>query len=231
MKDNFDFTKTIYILIGILLAMVIAVTAFVAISNRSTVEDTASDEAEETVVYNENTEAAKSQIEEGDLPTNDELKSVGLEAVKQTSKINEQFNLYTYEIADEGIKYSYLANAVTNGERLSLTAKAMSEDEFKSMLPKAKFQNGKVKDMDVVFNDRSLYSTTSEADGLPEFVKKAEEEGNVVVRYGDSLSELLPMQQMMWYSDGIGYTLESIARDYTYEDMAALTEDYLNNAK
>ncbi len=231
MKEKLSFNKIVYIIIGILIAVIILTAIFIAVNNKSTdVETLETDNGGSDVEYHVNTEAEISEIEEGDLPSKSELSELGLENVMQTSKINQQFNLNNYEITDNGIKYNYLANAVTNGERLSITAKAMTEAEYSEMLPKAKAQNGTVGDVDVVYNNRSLYHTTDET-GLPAYIKKAQEAGNVVVREGNSLSELLPMQQLMWYSDGIGYTLESIARNYTYDDMAALAEDFFNQVK
>lgn len=232
MKEKISFNKVVYTIIGLLIAIIIVTALFIALNNSKSanVETVESDNAGIDVEYNVNTEAEKSEIEEGDLPSEGELKEVGLENVMQTSKINEQFNLNNYEITDDGIKYNYLANAVTNGERLSITAKAMTEAEYNEMLPKAKAQNGTVGDVEVVYNDRSLYHTTDRTN-LPQYIKNAEEAGNVVVREGNSLSELLPMQQLMWYSDGIGYTLESIARNYTYDDMAALADDFFNQVK
>lgn len=229
MNEKSNFNKNVYIIIGILIAVVVVVAVYMAISNNKS-EVQKNSETINGIEYVENTEAQKSEIEEGDLPGDSELKAAGLENVMQASKINEQFNLNNYEITENGIKYNYLANAVTNGERLSLTAKAMTEDEYNEMLPKAKMQENTINDLTVVFNDRNLYYTVDGTEP-PAYIKKAEEEGNVVVRYGNSLSELLPMQQMMWYADGIGYTLESIARTYTYDDMAQLTKDFLSNAK
>lgn len=233
-NNKMDFNKTVYTIIGILIGIIIIAGIFIAISNnkKSTNEEVVLNEppSENNVEYHVKNEAEKSEIEEGDLPSDSELSGEGLENVMQTSKLNEQFNLSEYEITDDGIRYNYLANAVTNGERLSITAKAMSEEEYNEMLPKAKAQENTINDISVVYNDRSLYYTTSEDEELPAYIKKADEAGNVVIRYGNSLSELVPMQQLMWYKDGIGYTLESIARNYTYEDMAALAEDFFESA-
>lgn len=232
MNDKMSFNKTVYIIIGILIAVIIITSIFIAVSNNknSSEAEMEIENANVDVEYNVRTEAEKSEIEEGNLPSDGELKDLGLENVMQTNKINEQFNLSNYEIKDDCIKYNYLANAVTNGERLSITAKAMTETEYNEMLPKAKAQNNTIGDVDVVYNNRNLYHTEDDAE-LPEYIKKAEEAGNVVVREGNSLSELVPMQQLMWYTDGIGYTLESIARNYTYDDMAALAEDFFSQVE
>ncbi len=232
MKEKLNFNKIVYIIIGILMAVIILTAIFIAANNNKPddAETVETENGGSNVEYHINTEAEISEIEEGDLPSKRELNELGLENVIQTSKLNQQFNLNNYEITDNGIKYNYLANAVTNGERLSITAKAMTEAEYNEMLPKAKAQNGTVGDVNVVYNDRSLYYTTDSSD-LPEYIKKAQEAGNVVVREGNSLSEILPMQQLMWYSDGIGYTLESIARNYTYDDMAALAQDFFDQVK
>ena len=231
MKENMSFNKIIYLIIAVLIAVIILTAAFIAISNSRNNGDSNTIQLENSAVeYNKNTEAEVSEIEEGKLPSENELSELGLEKVMQTSKINKQFNLSNYEVLDGGIKYNYLASAVTNGERLSITAKAMTEGEYNEMLPTAKAQESNIDDVAVVYNDRNLYYTTDGAE-LPPYVKNAEEAGNVVVRYGNSTSELIPMQQLMWYSNGIGYTLESIARNYTYEDMAQLAEDFFSEAK
>lgn len=231
MKENMSFNKIIYLIIAVLIAVIILTAAFIAISNSRNNGDSNIIQLENSAVeYNKNTEAEVSEIEEGKLPSENELSELGLEKVMQTSKINKQFNLSNYEVLDGGIKYNYLASAVTNGERLSITAKAMTEGEYNEMLPTAKAQESTIDDVAVVYNDRNLYYTTDGAE-LPPYVKNAEEAGNVVVRYGNSTSELIPMQQLMWYSNGIGYTLESIARNYTYEDMAQLAEDFFSEAK
>lgn len=232
MESKSNFNKLIYGIIAILLVIIIAVAARIAVKNGSEVESMNTEDTENiTRSIVQGQEAEISEIEEGDLPTDAELEENGLENVMQTSKINQQFNLYNYEITEDGgIKYNYLANAVTNGERLSVTAKAMTEDEYNEMLPKTKAQNNNVDGIDVVYNDRTLYYTVDETE-VPEYVKNAEEAGNVVVRYGNSLGELLPMQQLMWYKDGIGYTLESISRNYTYDDMAALAHDFFEATK
>lgn len=231
MKENMSFNKIIYVIIAVLIAVIIVTVTFIAISNSKNNVDSNTVQLENSAVeYNQKTEAEVSEIEEGKLPSENELSELGLEKVMQTSKINKQFNLSNYEVLDGGIKYNYLASAVTNGERLSITAKAMTESEYNEMLPKAKAQKSTIDDVDVVYNDRNLYYTTDGAEP-PAYVKNAEEAGNVVVRYGNSTSELVPMQQLMWYADGIGYTLESIARNYTYEDMAQLAEDFFGEAK
>ncbi len=232
MESKSNFNKLIYGIIAILLVIIIAVAARIAVKNGRDAETVNTEDTESiTGGIVQGQEAEISEIEEGDLPTDAELEENGLENVMQTSKINQQFNLYNYEITEDGgIKYNYLANAVTNGERLSVTAKAMTEDEYNEMLPKTKAQNNNVDGIDVVYNDRNLYYTVDETE-VPEYVKNAEEAGNVVVRYGNSLGELLPMQQLMWYKDGIGYTLESISRNYTYDDMAALAHDFFEATK
>lgn len=232
MESKSNFNKLIYGIIAILLVIIIVVAARVAIKNGKDVESVNTEDTENiTKSIVQGQEAEISEIEEGDLPADAELAEYGLENVMQTSKINQQFNLNNYEITEDGgIKYNYLANAVTNGERLSVTAKAMTEDEYNEMLPKTKAQNNNVDGIDVVYNDRNLYYTVDETE-VPEYVKNAEEAGNVVVRYGNSLGELLPMQQLMWYKDGIGYTLESISRNYTYDDMAALAHDFFEATK
>lgn len=231
MKENMSFNKIIYLIIAVLIAVIILTAAFIAISNSRNNGDSNTIQLENSAVeYNKNTEAEVSEIEEGKLPSENELSELGLEKVMQTSKINKQFNLSNYEVLDGGIKYNYLASAVTNGERLSITAKAMTEVEYNEMLPTAKVQESTIDDVAVVYNDRNLYYTTDGAE-LPPYVKNAEEAGNVVVRYGNSTSELIPMQQLMWYSNGIGYTLESIARNYTYVDMEQLAEDFFDEVK
>ena len=232
MESKSNFNKLIYGIIAILLVIIIVVAARIAVKNGSEVESVNTEDTESiTRSIVQGQEAEISEIEEGGLPADAELAEYGLENVMQTSKINQQFNLYNYEITEDGgIKYNYLANAVTNGERLSVTAKAMTEDEYNEMLPKTKAQNNNVDGIDVVYNDRTLYQTVDETE-VPEYVKNAEEAGNVVVRYGNSLGELLPMQQLMWYKDGIGYTLESISRNYTYDDMAALAHDFFETTK
>lgn len=233
MKEKIDFNKMVYTIIAVLIIVIIAVAAFIAIynsKNAGTSDNDIIQSDDDDVVYKEQYESPFSEIIEGDLPSESELAELGLEDVMQTNSINEQFNLSNYEIVDGGIKYNYLANAVTNGERLSITAKAMSEEEYEEMLPTAKAEENTIDDIDVVYNDRTLYYTVDETQ-VPDYVKKAEEEGNAVVRYGNSLGEILPMQQLMWYSDGIGYTLESVARNYTYDDMAKLAQDFFEQVK
>ena len=66
---------------------------------------------------------------------------------------------------------------------------------------------------------------------MPQNVKDNEAKGNVVVRYGNSTAELLPMTQIMWYENGICYTLESISRTYTTDDMTSLLKDFINSTK
>lgn len=229
MKKKMDFNKIVYAIIAFLFIVIIITAVSIAIKNRNDVKDIL--EIENSMIEAKGKrEAEISEIEEGDLPSKEELVSVGLEDVMQASKINKQFNLYNYEMEDGGIKYNYLANAVTNGERLSISAKVMTEEEYKKMLPEAKMQKDIVDGIEVVYNDRSLYYTVDGED-LPGYVKNALDAGNVVVRYGNSTSELLPMQQIMWYTDGIGYTLESISRNYSYEDMAELVKDFLSEVK
>lgn len=231
MESKSNFNKLIYVIIALLLVIIIAVAVMIAVKNGKGAgsDDAAEENITRSIVQGQ--EAEISEIEEGDLPTDAELAENGLENVMQTSKINQQFNLYNYEITEDGgIKYNYLANAVTNGERLSVTAKAMTEAEYNEMLPKTRAQNNTIDGIAVVYNDRNLYYTVDETE-VPEYVKNAEEAGNVVVRYGNSLGELLPMQQLMWYKDGIGYTLESISRNYTYDDMAALAHDFFEATK
>lgn len=229
MKKKMDFNKIVYAIIAFLFIVIIITAVSIAIKNRNDVKDV--QEIENSMIEAKGKrEAEISEIEEGSLPSKEELVSVGLEDVMQASKINKQFNLYNYEMGDGGIKYNYLANAVTNGERLSISAKVMTEEEYKKMLPEAKMQKDTVDGIEVVYNDRSLYYTVDGED-LPGYVKNALDAGNVVVRYGNSTSELLPMQQIMWYTDGIGYTLESISRNYSYEDMAELVKDFLSEVK
>ena len=229
MKKKMDFNKIVYASIAFLFIVIIITAVSIAIKNRNDVKDV--QEIENSMIEAKGKrEAEISEIEEGSLPSKEELVSVGLEDVMQASKINKQFNLYNYEMEDGGIKYNYLANAVTNGERLSISAKVMTEEEYKKMLPEAKMQKDTVDGIEVVYNDRSLYYTVDGED-LPGYVKNALDAGNVVVRYGNSTSELLPMQQIMWYTDGIGYTLESISRNYSYEDMAELVKDFLSEVK
>lgn len=231
MESKNNFNKLIYGIIALLLVIIIGAAVFIAVKNGKKVDINDGPDTEgvtNSIVQGQEPEI--SEIEEGDLPSDSELAENGLENVMQTSKINKQFNLYNYEITDGGIKYNYLANAVTNGERLSVTAKAMTEEEYNEMLPKTKAQNNTVDGINVVYNDRNLYYTV-EGTEVPEYVKNAEEAGNVVVRYGNSLGELLPMQQIMWYNNGIGYTLESISRNYTYDDMASLVHDFFEAVK
>ncbi|MDO4300694.1 MAG: hypothetical protein Q4D26_04790 [Clostridia bacterium] len=233
MEKKIDFNRAIYLIMAVLLVVIILTAVFIAVSNGKGA-DSAGEGATDTnrfvTEFNKNTEAKISEIEKGDLPSPEELNSVSLDNVMQTDSINEQFNLSNYQINDGSIKYNYLANAVTSGERLSVTAKAMTEEEYNEMLPKQRGESNTIDDISVVYNDRSLYYTT-EGGELPSNISESEEKGTVVVRYGNSLSELLPMQQMMWYADGIGYTLESIGRNYTYDDMAKLTEDFFNKVK
>ena len=166
MESKSNFNKLIYGIIAILLVIIIAVAARIAVKNGRDAETVNTEDTESiTGGIVQGQEAEISEIEEGDLPTDAELEENGLENVMQTSKINQQFNLYNYEITEDGgIKYNYLANAVTNGERLSVTAKAMTEDEYNEMLPKTKAQNNNVDGIDVVYNDRNLYYTVDETE-------------------------------------------------------------------
>lgn len=237
MKFKMDFNKAVYIVIAFLLIIIVIIAVTIAGKNKKEAEE-AKDTLNIMEEMKENMEAEKdengdaviSEISEGDLPSAEELEKANLSNVMQSNKINDQFNLYMYEIIDEGIKYSYLANAVTNGERLSITAVPMSEEEYNEMLPTSKVQNNVIDNINVCYNDRNLYYTIDESN-VPEYIANGEKEGNVVVRYGNSTSEFLPMQQIMWYSDGIGYTLESISRNYTYEDMSKLLQDFFNSVK
>ena len=232
MGNKSDFNKIVYGIIALLLVIVILTAAVIAVrnskNNGSTSEETFEQTTMEGVIQGQ--EAEISEIEAGALPTDNELKEAGLIGVKQTNAINQQFNLNNYEITDNSIKYNYLANAVTSGERLSITARVMTEEEYNEMLPKAKAVNNTVDNVNVVYNDRSLYNAV-DGEELPGYIANAEKEGNVVVRYGSSIGELLPMQQIMWYQDGIGYTLESVSRNYTYDDMAALLHDFFEAVK
>lgn len=235
MNDKSDFNKIVYIIIAVLFVVIIFIAVSVALKNNRELKN---NEEESTIVFETVTEkevstneAQISEIKEGNLPSLQELSEAGLENVMQTSKINQQFNLYNYEIKDGEIIYSYLANAVTNGERLYVRAKQMTEDEYNNMLPANDVQTGNIDNVTVVFNNRNVYYVREGLD-LPEYIKKSVDDGKIVVRYDDnSIGELLPMQQMMWYNNGIGYTLESIRRSYNYEDMLKLTEDFFNASK
>ena len=231
MGKNLDFNKIVYTVIGVLLVVIVVGAAIIGVKSFSNTKKSYESAGQDEMVYKGGKYEAKySQIDEGELPKDSELAELGLENVKQTSKLNNQFNLDTYEINDGGIRYSYLANAVTSGERLYIYAKKMTEDEYKAMLPKAKSQNISVDGINGVFNDRTLYYTTDE-NSVPQNVKDNEAKGNVVVRYGNSTAELLPMTQIMWYENGIGYTLESISRTYTSDDMTSLLKDFINSTK
>ncbi len=175
-------------------------------------------------------EAEVSEIEAGELPSAEELGALGLDNVIQSPSITEQFNLSRYDEQDGGIRYSYLANKLTSGERLYVYARAMTEEEYDEMLPDGDTQTGSLGDGEATFNNRNLYHTTDDAK-LSENVKRSEEEGKIVVRYGNSTTEILPMQQLMWYKDGIGYTLESINRQYTIDDMLRLARAYIGESE
>lgn len=224
--------KNIIILIAIL--VIILVFALIVSAVNKTGKGTGGivdDEPHNTIVTREpRTEAEVSEIEEGALPADSELSALGLDDAVQASQITEQFNLSRYDEVDGSIRYSYLANKVTSGERLYVYAKAMSEEEYEDMLPTAKAQTDNIGDIEAVYNDRSLYYTSDDAE-ISEDTRSSEEAGNIVIRYGNSTTEILPMQQLMWYDNGIAYTLESINRHYTIEDMTELAEAFIEAAE
>lgn len=231
MKGKLDFNKIVYGTIGVLIVVIVGATVISGISsmNQTKINNELSGQSE--MVYKGGKYEAKySQIEEGNLPQESDLVSLGLENVKQTSKINDQFNLSTYDVYEGGIRYSYLSNAVTSGERLYIYAKKMSLDEYSNMLPKAKNKSDTIEGVNVVFNDRMVYFAPDKA-SVPENISENEAKGNVVVRLGENTNELLPMQQFMWYDNGIGYTLESISREYTYNDMSEILSDFFDAVK
>lgn len=231
MGKNLDFNKVVYTVIGVLLVIIIVGAVIIGIKSINNTKKNYESVGKEEMVYKGGKYEPKySQIDEGELPKSSDLAELGLDNVKQTSKLNNQFNLDNYEINDGSIRYSYLSNVVTSGERLYIYAKKMTENEYNAMLPKAKNQNISVNGINGVFNDRTLYYTTNE-ESVPQNVKQNEAKGNVVVRYGNSTSELLPMTQIMWYDNGIGYTLESISRTYTIDDMTGLLKDFINSTK
>lgn len=230
-KSVKKYNRNIYTLIAVLIIIIMAAVLVVIIkaTNQPQKQPQILDDIE-VATYEEarvKHEAEVSEIEEGSLPTAEELSALDLENVMQVSHITEQFNLNNYEELEGGIKYNYLANAVTSSERLSLYARAMTEEEYEEMLPTAKVQEDTVNDIDVVFNNRNLYYTSEDKE-LSQTIINAEETGNIVIRYGNSTSEFLPMQQLMWYHNGIGYTLESINREYTIEDIEKLAEDFFS---
>ncbi len=225
--------KNVIVLIALLVVILVCALIISAFKqDRTDHSSIISEDSQGSVTYQreEPKEAEVSEIEAGELPSAEELGALGLNGVIQSKSITEQFNLSRYDEMDGGIRYSYLANKVTSGERLYVYAKAMSEEEYDAMLPTVNIKTGSIGDIDTVYNDRGLYYTSEDAE-ISESTKRSEEEGNIVIRYGNSTTEILTMQQLMWYKDGIGYTLESINRQYTIEDMTRLAEALIDSAE
>ncbi len=224
--------KNVIILIIILVIILIAALIVSAIRHDSSGTGNILESGSDNTYTEEEprTEAEVSEIEAGALPSAEELSALGLDNVVQSPSITEQFNLDRYEELDGGMRYSYLASKLTAGERLYVYAKAMSEEEYEDMLPKGDTQTDNIDGTEAVYNDRGLYYTSEGAE-ISDSTRASEEEDKIVIRYGNDTTEVLPMQQLMWYKDGIAYTLESINRHYTIDDMTRLAEAFLDSAE
>lgn len=173
------------------------------------------------------------QIEPINLPDKKELEKIKLENVIQTDKINDQFVLARYEIEGINIIYYFQADAVTNGERLTVTAHTVSSPaEYEILLPTGdRVEKTTIGDYEMTFYNRMIYYVPDENTELPPVIRKNLENGHAEIRYRSGAPELVNCQSMQWYDNGIAYNMESLSRSYTIEDMSSLVTDYLNNRK
>lgn len=177
-------------------------------------------------------EADKAQITAAPLPTEQELSSVNLENSDKAQYITDKFALSGYDIIDNGITYNYQASEVTSGWRLTLTAKAMNEADFNAALPKGDTQNAVFNEnISAVFIDRTINYVSDSYQITPQLQQNIDD-GKTELERGNSIErELIPVQRIYWYKDGISYTLESRYRSYTIDDMTKLVQAFLDSNK
>ena len=222
--------QLLYIIAGIAALILLVIVVIVAAKGAKDSSNTSvSNTPQEPAVYKEPEIA---QIEPSDLPSKKELKDLRLVDVIQTDKINDQFALAKYEIDGATIIYYFQANKVTNGERLTVTARYMNPAEYEIYLPSGeKVQKTNIGEFEMTFYDRMIYYVEDENSQIPPTIQKNAENGNAEIRYRKGKSELVKCQSMQWYDNGIAYNMESLNRSYSLEDMSRLVADYLNNRK
>jgi hypothetical protein len=175
-------------------------------------------------------EAEQAEITPSQLPQASELKELGLENSDTAETITDKFALSGYNIEGKAITYNYQASAVTSGWRLSLKTEAMTEAEYKAQLPTFNVQTTQLDNgIEASFAESTLCYVSDDF-VVGDNLQKSIDEGKTELKRGNSISqELIPIQRMYWYKDGIAYTLESQYRDYTLSDMKSLVTAFLNN--
>jgi hypothetical protein len=177
-------------------------------------------------------EEGVADVEAIKLPKAKELKSILGKDIQQTDKLTDEYVLrnYTTDETDKSITYFYQTHLATNGERLMLKAKSMTEDEFKTQYNDKNTQTENYAALDLTFVSKTLYSVPDDYT-VPEAFQSMVDEGIAEIEYGNDMVESIGMQRMYWYEDGVGYTLTAYYHNFTFEDMAEIVHYFIDNRK
>lgn len=216
--------KIIYIIVGILAVVFLFVIANIAINNLSTHDEKDTGTAPEGTGI----------VEPAKLPSKKELKSLRLENVMQTNKLNDRFKLNDYAVDGAAMKYNFLEDNNSLGKTLTVTAKSENIAEYELTLPVSdRVEKVNVDKYEMTFYNRMVYFVENENTELSDVIKSNISNGHVEIRYNGSSPELVSAQSIYWYDEenSIAYTMEVLARNLSKDEMTALASDYINNSR
>ena len=215
--------KTIYIAIGIIAVVFLFVIVNIAVKNFRTTEP-------QTITQDDEIGHTKP----AELPSKDELEKLRLENSVQTDVINEHFMLASHEIDGADMVYRYYEDTNIPGQTLVVRAKSKNIAEYELTLPVGdRVEKINADNYEMTFYNRMIYFVKDEKSEIPITIKNNIPNGHAEIRYNGGGSELVSAQTIYWYDsdNSIAYSMESLGRNYTKDEMAALASDYINNSK
>ncbi len=217
-------SKLVYIVVTALFVLLLAAITVIAVRNMRTKhpEEDFYEYSETVTVAND--EPFVAEIEPAEAPDASELAAKNLEKAIVPDKITEKFALFSYDLQDGLLKLSYKSRAVANGERLYLTERSLHLDEYSSYIVEQHIKDAPVeKDgKEFYYVDRTL-NYVSDSYTPNEALLKAVEDGSTEIQKGNSVErELIPVQRLYWFEDGVEYELESQYRHFSFDEMYEL---------
>ena len=168
--------RILYIISAVLLIILLIVIVFIATKPKNNTPA-----ADPLPLRGKESDVA--QIEPTDLPSKKELEALRLEDVIQTDKINDQFALASYQVDGISMVYYFQADAVTNGERLTVTARTMDPAEYQITLPAGdKVQKTNIGEYEMTFYDRMIYYVVDENVEIPSVIQDNLQNGHAEIR-------------------------------------------------
>lgn len=218
-------SKIIYTVSIAAAVVIVAAVIFMLIKNNSQNDGNTGEQTQITT-------SDKADVDAIAVPKNDEIKKITDGDIFQLDNLTDKYVLRNYQVDEEdnSITYYYQTHLATNGERLMIIAKPMTQEEFAAQVPAENIQTQNYKGIDLTYAYRTLYYLI-DGEGVEAALQKMVDENVAEVEYGNTMDEVIDMQKMYWYDNGVSYTMKAYYHNFSFEDMCDLVHYFIDNKK